>query len=103
MKLAKQWAVLSAGLAISAAIYLFDCFVAIYITQAHPELRWFERGVYTGRLFVLTLGLVLGAMIYPVYLRTRFSIRRAHGRGSGRKHKGNPGETRGATKSKEER
>ena len=81
MKLSNRWAVLSAGLAISVVSYLIDCLVAIYVTSSHAELSWYKRGLYTGPLVFSTLAWTVAVVVYPVCLRTKFSIRRAHRRG----------------------
>ena len=56
-------------LSCSAAFYLFDCFTAF---REHPDLPWFETGIYAGGPagFFLTAGFAvfgLGVLLFARY------------------------------------
>ena len=55
---------IAVGLPISVALYLTDCLFAIYVDQIHPELPWFERGLYTGPAVYLTFSWTIGWIVY---------------------------------------
>lgn len=43
------------GWLIVAVLYLVDCFVATSIAKTSLDLLWFERGIYAGGLFGVSL------------------------------------------------
>jgi hypothetical protein len=62
---------IAVGLPISAALYLTDCLIAIYVDQIHPELPWFERGLYLGPATYLTFSWTLAWIAYCFIGKTR--------------------------------
>lgn len=42
--------------------YGIDCLFGLAL-KTRPDLPWFEQGVYTGPLFLLTIGLIVGALL----------------------------------------
>ena len=55
-------------LVLGTLLYLADCAVAL-IFNSHPEVPWFELGIFAGTPFALTIVCVIGGICYFLFAK----------------------------------